>query len=100
MLTVLLILSLGLAPSLFSLWVLRRADARAQARLQMALEAISHRGLTVMRLAPDQDYVEGLGYIIGDLTCRYNARSKYVRCAVNPMGPCQACRHYESIDFQ
>jgi Family of unknown function (DUF6464) len=99
-LTALLILMLGLAPSLFSLWVMRRADIQAQARLQFVLESFSSRGLPNLRLSSDQTYVEGLGYITGDLTCRFNARSSYVRCAVNPSGPCQICSHYESIEIR
>ena len=34
-------------------------------------------------------------WVIGDAACRYNARSEWVRCAVNPEGPCQDCRFYE-----
>lgn len=33
---------------------------------------------------------------IGDTTCRNNARSPYIRCAVNPCGPCEGCGSYES----
>jgi Family of unknown function (DUF6464) len=43
---------------------------------------------------PEEQYIEGVGYVIGDLTCTYNARSPYIRCAVNPDGLCQDCRHY------
>ncbi len=32
---------------------------------------------------------------IGDPTCRYNALSPELRCAVNPYGPCEGCPHYE-----
>lgn len=74
---------------------MRQADARAQARLQLALEAVAQQRLPRLHLAPDQNYIEGLGYIVGDITCRFNARSSYIRCAVNPSGPCQDCRHYE-----
>ena len=28
-------------------------------------------------------------------TCKYNAGSAFLLCAVNPKGPCQDCRHYE-----
>lgn len=28
-------------------------------------------------------------------TCRYNAHSAFLRCAVNPTGPCELCQHYE-----
>lgn len=99
MLTALLILGLGLAPSLLSLWVMLRADAQAQARLQLVLESFSRRGMPTLQLASEQNYVEGLGFMIGDLTCRFNARSSYVRCAVNPIGPCQACSQYESMEM-
>ncbi|WP_202895402.1 DUF6464 family protein [Iningainema tapete] len=32
---------------------------------------------------------------IGDTSCQYNARSPYIRCAINPCGPCEGCIHYE-----
>ncbi|MFN3926570.1 MAG: DUF6464 family protein [Pseudanabaenaceae cyanobacterium] len=35
--------------------------------------------------------------IIGDPTCRFNARSEFLRCAINPSGPCTGCPHYQSI---
>jgi Family of unknown function (DUF6464) len=34
---------------------------------------------------------------IGDTTCQYNARSRMIRCAVNPCGPCEGCKDYEKI---
>lgn len=34
-------------------------------------------------------------WVLGDATCRYNARSELIRCAVNPEGPCSQCRFYE-----
>ncbi|HBE19073.1 MAG TPA: hypothetical protein DEG17_13915 [Cyanobacteria bacterium UBA11149] len=37
-------------------------------------------------------------WVIGDVSCRYNARSELVRCAVNPDGPCNSCRFYEKLD--
>lgn len=37
-------------------------------------------------------------WIIGDRSCRYNARSPLLRCAINPTGPCAGCHDYESID--
>ena len=32
---------------------------------------------------------------IGDPRCRFNAHSSYLRCAVNPSGPCETCPHYQ-----
>ncbi len=92
---IILILMIALSPSLFSLWVMRQTEARAQTRLQLALDSVAHRGLSGLRLDPDQDYVEGVGFVVGDFTCRYNARSSHIRCAVNPFGPCKECTQYE-----
>ncbi|MCY7367360.1 MAG: DUF6464 family protein [Chamaesiphon sp.] len=39
--------------------------------------------------------MEGIGILIGDLSCTYNARSPYIRCEINPDGLCQDCRHYQ-----
>lgn len=36
-------------------------------------------------------------WVVGDATCRFNARSELLRCAVNPDGPCAGCQHYESF---
>lgn len=94
MIATLFILFMGLTPSLLSLWLMRRADARGQARLRLAMDAFATRGLP-LRLQPDQHYVEGLGYVIGDFTCQFNARSTQIRCAINPFGPCQSCSHYQ-----
>ena len=34
-------------------------------------------------------------WVLGDAKCRYNALSELLRCAVNPAGPCEGCRHFE-----
>lgn len=38
----------------------------------------------------EQSLVDG-EWVIGDATCKYNARSTLLRCAVNPIGPCEGC---------
>ncbi|HEY9629558.1 MAG TPA: DUF6464 family protein [Coleofasciculaceae cyanobacterium] len=91
------ILVLGLTPSLLSLWFARETSARAEARLQIAIESLANRGLP-FHPSSDHHYVEGVGYIIGDLTCEFNARSSYIRCAVNPSGSCQECSHYRQSE--
>ena len=35
------------------------------------------------------------GWVIGDPTCRFNALSPLLRCAVWPDGPCDQCSHFE-----
>ncbi len=37
-------------------------------------------------------------WVIGDPSCRYNARSPLLRCAINPTGPCASCGDYEKGD--
>jgi hypothetical protein len=100
MIETILVLVLGLLPPLISLWLMRRTEVRAQARLRTAIAAAERRGLqTIRRASGDQQYVEGIGFLVGDITCQFNARSAHIRCAVNPIGPCQECRHYQSIEF-
>jgi hypothetical protein len=33
--------------------------------------------------------------VLGDASCRFNAHSELIRCAVSPEGPCGNCRFYE-----
>lgn len=47
---------------------------------------------------PERYYLEGVGYLIGDISCQFNARSSYLRCAVNPQGPCEGCRDYKQVE--
>ena len=35
-------------------------------------------------------------YFLGDPNCQNNAHSPYIRCAINPSGPCDQCSHYEA----
>ena len=35
-------------------------------------------------------------WVIGDPSCRFNARSPLLRCAVLPEGPCDRCSHFRS----
>ncbi|MEG4801562.1 DUF6464 family protein [Microcoleus sp. ARI1-B5] len=96
MFTALLIILIGLAPSLVSLWVMRSAERQARDRIAAAQLAVANRPLRTQLATGDRTYIEGLGYPIGDITCEYNARSNYIRCAVNPEGPCQNCRYYQT----
>lgn len=36
-------------------------------------------------------------WIVGDATCRFNAHSELLRCAVHPEGPCAGCRSYDRV---
>jgi hypothetical protein len=93
-----LVFVLGLTPSVISVWMMRRAKERAQARLRAAMQASAARAIQRNQIPPDQYYLEGVGYLIGDITCQFNACSAYIRCAVNPSGPCEECHHYQPKD--
>lgn len=45
-------------------------------------------------VSPDEMGLMGKRWVIGDVTCRYNAHSEILRCTVNPHGPCRGCRDY------
>jgi hypothetical protein len=97
MLEVFLILAIGLIPSALTFLLRHRMEVRAQERLRAAIAVAERRQLQrLLSLPPDHHYVEGMGSFIGDFSCRYNAHSPYIRCAINPTGPCDSCRHYES----
>ncbi len=95
MLDIVIILCLGLLPPILSLWLLHQAQAKYR---QSPATAIAISIPSKMKALPPADltYIEGYGYVIGLVSCKYNARSPHIRCAVNPSGSCQGCRHYES----
>jgi hypothetical protein len=101
MLETIAVFLIGFIPGLLSYMIVRKVQVHARRRIYTALHAPigrryqSHPYLQAM----DYQYVEGLGYIVGDITCQFNARSPYLRCTVNPSGPCKECSHYESIAF-
>jgi hypothetical protein len=42
----------------------------------------------------EQSPIDGQ-WTIGDATCKYNARSTLIRCAIHPIGPCEGCKFRE-----
>lgn len=93
-----LVFAFSLMPPLLSLWILRKAEEKARQELRAAMEMRVSTTVQRTQMPLDQHYVEGVGYLIGDISCQFNARSAYIRCAVNPMGPCQECPHYRPKD--
>lgn len=88
-------------PSIFSLWVIRKSHQQTNLRLRQAANSVPRGRMLPMSTsdASDRYYLEGVGYLIGDITCQFNARSGYLRCAVNPDGPCEGCRFYEEKQY-
>ena len=98
MLQTLWIFAVGLMPALLSVWMMRLTEARTRAKFRQAMTVATRvrtQGRCTTPLPPDRYYLEGVGYLIGDISCQFNVRSGYLRCAVNPQGPCQGCRYYE-----
>ena len=98
MLETIFVFVLGLMPPVLSILLMHKAKERAQARLRAATQAPVVRVLRRNQLPNDRYHLEGVGYIIGDITCTFNACSAYIRCAVNPSGPCEDCCYYEPRD--
>ncbi len=96
MFIVLLILTVGISPAFIYWWFRRRIETRLIHQLSNIGMGVAVTPWRRSDLPPDAQYVEGVGYLIGDITCQYNARSSYLRCAVNPSGPCQDCRFYRA----
>lgn len=97
MLIVLLIFGLSLVPALISTWISLRSREQVQADFGRAMQAAARGGLkAAIQRDRDLNYVEGIGYVIGDFSCEMNARSPYLRCAMNPCGPCHGCQYYEA----
>jgi hypothetical protein len=108
MLKTIVLIIIGFLPSLWSLWVIRKTQQRTRARSRQIAHNYSQIQQQIRPIESDcaerstggdRYYLEGVGYLVGDISCKFNARSSYVRCAVNPSGPCQDCRHYEQRDL-
>jgi hypothetical protein len=97
-----IIMIIGFIPGFYSLAAMRKMRSHTRDRIYTAINVSANRlGNTHPYLSTqDYHYVEGLGYMVGDLTCKFNARSAYLRCAINPSGPCKGCPHYQSIEFK
>jgi hypothetical protein len=95
MLVIFLIFVIGLTPAIVSAWLSVRADRDEKCNQTSGLP--TGLGQSMLKLIDgnnDMQYIDGIGYMIGDITCDLNARSPYLRCAMNPMGPCDGCSAY------
>lgn len=110
---ILLVVFLGLMPpTALSVWMIYKVEGSKQQRVVSQMEISTQAMMRspvveqpslempppVPQLPSEHHYIEGVGLLIGDVSCYYNARSAYIRCAVNPEGPCENCPHYEPTD--
>ncbi len=90
MIWILFIFLLALIPALLSLILIRKAKQRFNRRLRGI-----HQRHHSSRLLNDSELPSYPQRYIGDITCLHNACSPYLRCAINPYGPCETCSSYE-----
>jgi hypothetical protein len=74
----------------------RRKRLRDSARMRYTMPLTAIERYPRIPRDPEEQYVEGIGYVIGNAHCQYNARSPYLRCAIAPNGSCAECPHYEA----
>ena len=83
-------------PLIYLLW-LRKAKQRLESRLRIASSVTALRQRSNRRQPHRRQPRPEISHtFIGDDSCHFNARSAYIRCAVNPEGPCDTCSHYQS----
>ena len=101
-----LILLLSILPSLVYLLIFRKAKERWQTRLRRAQIVTTHYHSERFLNQTDGYSYDSYPlysdrrrpvtkYFIGDTSCINNAQSPYIRCAINPEGPCEECSHYQ-----
>lgn len=106
-----LILIFSILPSLVYLLIFQKVKKRWQTRLRrdQIFTGYRHHNYRGRRHHDTYDYRQNSAslrehrrpvtkYFIGDTSCVNNAHSPYIRCAVNPHGPCNGCTHYEKHD--
>ncbi len=101
------IILLGFIPAVVSLWLLKqqfitipRYGSLSLSQRESQFHSARRQGYSSPPNLPiDSYYLVGIGYLIGDITCEFNARSAYLRCAVNPLGFCSECKHYQPKDI-
>ncbi len=93
---------IGLTPAAISLWVCLYSRQQLQQHFSIVAEQAVHERFQHRPRRPynpDEHYVEGIGLVIGDITCQLNARSPFLRCTANPYGPCKDCAEYEGREY-
>ncbi len=93
------IVILGVAPFLISIWGLHYITHHSRHYIeQVRAGQIQSTGYSLGRSLSGLAWVDSSLYV-GDTSCQFNARSPFLRCAVNPEGPCQGCSCYESRSY-
>jgi hypothetical protein len=102
---IIILLSLGIGALVVTArawWEQKSRSAKSLHTPTPELIEIEHEQLSDYMLTLDFDDFTSdllLDINIGDRTCKYNAHSPYLRCAVNPdADTCDGCHHFEPIE--
>ena len=92
--------AIALVPAIAAWWILRRQSLAQLARSRVGRNVAQRfsslsSGRSPIPDDPEAIYIPGVGFVIGDISCQFNGRSPFIRCAVNPTGPCAECRFYQ-----
>ena len=72
-------------------------ERRHRYKLRAGRYHLNQISLYVQKLdAPTESSLLDGHWVVGDISCRYNAHSELLRCTVNPSGPCDRCLDYQS----
>lgn len=96
------IFTVAIMPAIATVFALRRQKTQTVARARLAQQVSqrlsAHRsGRSPIPDDPEALYIPGVGFVIGDISCQFNGRSPFLRCAINPCGPCADCHNYHPI---
>jgi Family of unknown function (DUF6464) len=112
-----IVIFLGLSPILIMIWGVHylaqhphlylyrhrahgipRQDFSRQDIQDINTAALARRTYPQSALSPYRGQLGWFGSVgyLGDTSCQFNAHSPFIRCAVNPSGPCQNCTYYET----
>ncbi|MEH1808457.1 DUF6464 family protein [Nostoc sp.] len=62
-----------------------------------AFRLIGRTGITIDEFSSALNSACQEPHSIGDVGCKWNARSPFLRCAINPDGPCHECKDHEEV---
>ncbi len=104
-----IVIFLGISPILVMIWgihylaqhphlYLYRHHAQGFPRQDINVNGLARRTHYQNALVPYGGQLSWFGSVgyLGDTSCQFNAHSPFIRCAVNPSGPCQNCTDYET----
>lgn len=92
---IIFIFTISLMPFLVWWLILPKVKQRWQSRLRRSRLLAAYQRRERFSMHYQDDEIDFDKYFIGNTHCRFNAHSPYIRCAVNPGGPCDDCSHYE-----